>query len=365
MKIMSILKNKKISLIVCLAAILAVACFVGCEKIEPPTAPTVTDSQSLVLATKAPEGLTSTEGATATEDATKAPSGDPTSAVTAEPTAAPTEAPIEAPVSWPPEGKYIDVSKIKRVYVNPDSTVTIDSSLVQSASGWTSSNTEVASLGEEGGRLTVTSSKTGMSKLTNSSTGETVWAYSIQPAERTEDNKVIEGIEYFLYYEKGNHVLTVYKADNEGYYTVPVKTISCASGTTPAKTPVGIHTLRGGESGRLRWKTFSASCHAQYGIYYANGVLLHSTCYGDTRENSIISWYYESIGASSTGGCLRMQVGEMLWIWENCPEGTKLQIVNGSPRGMECERPEKIPDSSMYDPTDPAYLEYLKRLGLM
>jgi hypothetical protein len=58
-----------------------------------------------------------------------------------------------------------------------------------------------------------------------------------------------------------------------------------------------------------------------------------------------------------------MQVGHILWIWNNCAEGTLLKIVDGSPLGTASERPAKLSDSAMFDPTDPAYKEYLIKKG--
>ena len=350
---------KKVILYCTVISLLCSFMLTGCITAEPPEN---NNDDSIVLATKEPEGENSVGESNSAESATAAP----TEAPTEEPTPVPAAEPTAVPENFPVEGEYIDVSAIKRVYFNPGESRNVEFDVIGTTYGWTSSDSSVISVERKDGQLIATAHKTGYSKFINEITGDTVQAYCIEAAEQTDENKVIEGINYFLYYEKGSHTLTVYKADSDGYYTVPIKTISCACGSVSSKTPVGVHALKGDyDYNRLRWITFSQNCRAQYGICYSYGVFLHSTCYSDTRENSVLSHYYNSIGKSSTGGCLRMQAGEMLWIWENCPEGTLLKIVDGSPRGTYSELPAEISDSAMYDPTDPAYYEYLKSNGFV
>ncbi|MBP5311629.1 MAG: L,D-transpeptidase, partial [Clostridia bacterium] len=230
-------------------------------------------------------------------------------------------------------------------YVIPGQTYDFD---FGDASGWSVDGRGILSASFSGNKLHVKADKTGYAKLYGPG-GAIGYIYSSLEVERTEARKAVDGFPYYIYYEKGKHVMTVYKADSQGHYTAPVRTISAASGSTPSKTPVGTFTL--GE--KMRWKVFSAHCHAQFGIQYASGVFLHGPCYSEQRENSILSYYYNSIGESSTGGCLRMQTGNIYWIYKNCDTGTKLEIVDGSPRGLDCERPAEIPEAACYDPTDP------------
>lgn len=334
----------------------AVLLLTGCSGITAPSPTASPNSQGgIVLATKAPENPTDgqeTAAATATPetgaDRTPAPetqAGAP--ATDAPPTGAP---PTEASATATPYvNKFLDVNADPVVYMTPGQTVSVDIGDGDPAS-WRSGNDSVIRLSAENGALKAEALGTGYSVLTGqgSRTGR-ILVYSMQPAERTENNKVRDGLPYYLYYEKESHTLTVYKADSEGYYTVPCRTICAACGSTPSKTPTGIHTL--GE--KVRWKKFSDSLYASYGIAYASGVWLHGTCFNEEKPNTIVSSYYNTIGENSTGGCIRMQVGHIYWIYENCPEGTLLEIVNGAPRGTASIKPDPIPEAAAYDPTDP------------
>ncbi len=280
-------------------------------------------------------------------DVTEAP--EQTKEPAAETTAPkPTEEPepTEVPQPTPYVEKYLDIWAIDHFYVVPG--VKTEIKVDGNAADWSVKDNSFFSHTVENNKLYVTASTTGYINI-SAKNGAKAIIFSNLAVEKNDNRKAVDGLPYFLYYEKGSHTLTIYTKDSEGYYTVPFRTICTACGSTPDKTPVGIHKL----GSKVRWKDFGTYCKAQYGINYAPGVFLHGPCYEFERESSILSHYYNTIGENSTGGCLRMQTGNIYWIYTNCESGTKLEIVNGSPRGTSCEIPEDIPDSACFDPTDP------------
>ena len=170
---------------------------------------------------------------------------------------------------------------------------------------------------------------------------------------------------YYLYVEKGSYTLTIYKADDRGEYTEVVATYRIAHGGN--KTPAGVFTL--GE--RDRWHDFPDGGTVQYATRYHERLYVHSPLYA--RDNAAQLWprYYDGdhgIGGSNTGGCLRMVTEAARFIYENCAEGTTLEIVNGSPRGTTSD---PVPDRTglRIDPTDVNMQEQLdeaaaKRAGV-
>lgn len=155
---------------------------------------------------------------------------------------------------------------------------------------------------------------------------------------------------YYLYVEKGSHTLTIYGKDPEFNYTVVINTYKVAHGGN--RTPTGIFTLSGD---RERWHDFPLGGSAQYATpYWGGNLFVHSPMYGAQDPSRIWPSYYngnKGIGTDSTGGCLRMVTEAAKFIYENCPEGTKLEIVNGNPRGTESEDVPAIKVRG-YDPTD-------------
>lgn len=262
-----------------------------------------------------------------------------------------TEAPTikevdEIPEYVPETDRYYDVWKDSQYYVVPG--VKTEIALEGDIGTWKIAKNSILSYSVENGKLFVTAKETGYVNLASDS-GLRATIYSNKTPEKTDRRKADSEYKYYLYYEKGTHTLTIYTADDSGYYTLPFRTICTASGATMDKTPTGLFTLGTKE----RWHVFSAKCLAQYGINYAKGVYLHSPCYEYQRESSILSHYYNTIGESSTGGCLRMQTGYIAWIYENCESGTKLEITNGNPLGTDSGVPADISESACFDPTDP------------
>ena len=152
----------------------------------------------------------------------------------------------------------------------------------------------------------------------------------------------------YLYVEKGRYPLTIYKADDRGEYTEVVAAYRIAHGGN--KTPAGIFTL--GE--KERWHNFPDGGTVQYATRYHERLYVHSPLYA--REDASQLWprYYDGdhgIGGSNTGGCLRMVTEASRFIYENCKEGTTLEIVNGSPKGTTSD---PVPDRNglRIDPTD-------------
>lgn len=154
---------------------------------------------------------------------------------------------------------------------------------------------------------------------------------------------------YYLYVEKGSHTLTIYGKDENFNYTVVISVYKVAHGGN--RTPTGIFTLSGD---RERWHDFPLGGSAQYATPYWGNLFVHSPMYGAQDPSRIWPSYYsgdKGIGTDSTGGCLRMVTEAAKFIYKYCPEGTKLEIVNGSPRGTVSQDVPPITKKG-YDPTD-------------
>ncbi len=165
-----------------------------------------------------------------------------------------------------------------------------------------------------------------------------------------------DGLPYYIYVEKGSFTLTIYEKDDAGEYTKEVGVYRIAHGGN--KTPAGSFTLSG-ESGRDRWHDFPDGGTVQYATKYEGRLYVHSPLYATSDPTQMWPKYYngeKGIGLESTGGCLRMVTEAAKFIYENCPEGTVLKIVNGSPLGTKSEEPPSR-NGLRIDPTDYETLE--------
>lgn len=164
---------------------------------------------------------------------------------------------------------------------------------------------------------------------------------------------------YMLYVEKGSFTLTIYGIGEDGQYSEVVASYRISHGGN--RTPAGEFVLT---KTREQWHGFSGgeNGYAQYAILFntaANpgrytGLFIHGPMYGSENPNHLWPKYYDGekyIGGENTQGCLRMVVEAAKFIYENCPPGTRLVIVNGSPLGTTS--PDVPPREGRHDPTDP------------
>ncbi len=163
------------------------------------------------------------------------------------------------------------------------------------------------------------------------------------PEEEPEDE-----FPYYLYVEKGSFTLTIYQKDENGEYTDVYKTYRISHGGN--KTPAGKFELGKKE----RWHEFGDGGFVQYATTYHKRLFIHSPLYGSENNKHLWPAYYDGshgIGKASTGGCLRMVTEASRFIYDECPEGTILEIVNGSPKDTTSDAPPDR-DHKRYDPTD-------------
>lgn len=172
--------------------------------------------------------------------------------------------------------------------------------------------------------------------------------------EKTPNRKIQDrSIPYYLYFEKDAFTVSVYGQGDDGYYSDLVKTISSSRGRTINMTPTGIFKI----SKQKRWYQFSIGKYwTQYCIRYTGDIYLHGPLYKNMAGDTMYINEYNQIGTASTSGCLAMVTQDIKWIWDNCPDGTTLEIAAGSPVCNVAPAPRRIPsDGPAIDPTDPLF----------
>lgn len=158
---------------------------------------------------------------------------------------------------------------------------------------------------------------------------------------------------YYIKINRQRNVVTIYGLDSKGQYSVPVKAMVCSTGVNNA-TPAGNFSL----SGKYRWHELMGDVYGQYCSRITRGVLFHSVFYNVPSDPSSLAYNaYNRLGTQASHGCVRLNVADAKWIYDNCPSGTKVTIYDSSNPGP-LGKPDaiKIDTSSPYrgwDPTDP------------
>ena len=165
---------------------------------------------------------------------------------------------------------------------------------------------------------------------------------------------------YYIYIEKGSHTINIYAMDDKGEYTQLVKTFLTATGLTAGKTPTGVFSI----IKKYEWKQFDSAgdkreySYSPYVSQFTEGIYMHGPVYAETDFETMFGNTYKEIGTNATAGCMRTYTGAAYWIYMNCPMGTTVEVVNGSPKGIVTpELLDPIHDRTKgkyYDPTDPA-----------
>lgn len=93
---------------------------------------------------------------------------------------------------------------------------------------------------------------------------------------------------YYIKVNYGANVVTIYKKDESGYYSIPVKAMVCSCGTATPKSGV-YKTSKGYEWGTLEGGTFG-----RYSTRIIGGILFHSVPYTSESEDSLEYWEYDT-----------------------------------------------------------------------
>ena len=148
------------------------------------------------------------------------------------------------------------------------------------------------------------------------------------------------------------NTVTVYIADEEGNYTKPLSAMVCSTGTaTPTS---GFYRL----GWKAEWQALFGGVFGQFVTQIDGNILFHSVPY--TRRAvkwSLEYWEFDKLGTSASMGCVRLQVKDAKWIYDNRDSIVGVEFYMdpdpgplGKPTAPLISDNERCRD---WDPTDP------------
>ena len=157
---------------------------------------------------------------------------------------------------------------------------------------------------------------------------------------------------YYIRVNRQANCVTIYTKDANGNYTVPVKAMTCSVGLTGI-TPSGVSQI----SERYVWRALFGGTYGQYTVRFNGHILFHSVPYSKTSKDALVEGQYNMLGQPASQGCVRLSAIDAKWIYDNCKNGTKVEVYD-SPDPGPLGKPAtyKISPNSPYrgwDPTDP------------
>lgn len=178
---------------------------------------------------------------------------------------------------------------------------------------------------------------------------EEVQTIAQTPVEAKEEPQSQVSYSYNLpYYIRVNRqacTVTVYNADSDGNYTSPVIAFACSVGKDEEnETPLGTYNI----IAHYRWCALAGGVTGQYATRITGPYLFHSVPYMDYDAGTLEEGEYNKLGSPASLGCVRMAVSSVKWIYDNCEDGTIVEIYDDSNPG-----PLGKPGSIYVDPSDP------------
>lgn len=170
-------------------------------------------------------------------------------------------------------------------------------------------------------------------------------------AETTYNN----GHPYYIMVNRDQNVVTVFGLDDNGYYTVPVRAMLCSTGVIGHRTPIGNFTT---SALRKEWGMMFDGNWGQYTTQFNGNMLFHSVCYSRKDPSSLLAFEYNDLGKLASSGCIRLQVADAKWVYENCEPGTVVTVYESEDPGP-LGKPEKpVPEMTAdnyngWEPSDP------------
>lgn len=165
----------------------------------------------------------------------------------------------------------------------------------------------------------------------------------LQPVQTSASQK-----QYLIKVNRRMCVVTIYEQDSKGKFTVPVKAMLCSPGWD---TPLGtFYTPQ-----KYRWKLLKDDVWGQYSTRITTGILFHSVWYYEQDPSTLSIKQFNKLGTICSHGCVRLDVKDVKWIYDNCGIGTKVVIYDsdnpgplGKPKAIKINSSAKMG----YDPTD-------------
>jgi hypothetical protein len=157
--------------------------------------------------------------------------------------------------------------------------------------------------------------------------------------------------EYSITVNKGTNCVTVYQKNTDGDF-LPVKAMICSVGLNNDDTPAG--TFKTNE--KYKWRALFGNVYGQYATRINGHILFHSVYYKSENPSTLKTEEYNKLGSSASAGCIRLTTGDAKWIYDNCPLGTTVNIVESGTDPLSRPTAIKMTANTTYpnwDPTDP------------
>ncbi len=147
-----------------------------------------------------------------------------------------------------------------------------------------------------------------------------------------------------------NQVVCVYKADENGEYTVLVREMICSSGIEETnRSPRGTFTM--GEDYKRFAFFVNFNCYAQYWSQIRGSIYFHSVPYSERDDRYLMEEEFWKLGEPASHGCIRLLPDDAHWIYLYLCPGSTVIITDEYERDEELRArllPKETPTPDCY-----------------
>lgn len=196
-------------------------------------------------------------------------------------------------------------------------------------------------------------SKTPAASTAECSVKQTTTKPTTEKEPQGNNNGTSSSMPYLIKVNKTQNIVIIYKQDDSGEYTVPVKAMVCSVGKE-GNTPLGTFKT----SDKYTWRLLEGNVYGQYATRITGHFLFHSVPYFEKSKDTLEYDEYNKLGSAASAGCIRLSVEDSKWIYDNCPTKTTVIMYESDKKEpLEKPSPIKIDTSDTgkrnWDPTDP------------
>lgn len=156
---------------------------------------------------------------------------------------------------------------------------------------------------------------------------------------------------YYIKINNKSNRVNIYGKDNDNNYTVLVKTMICSTGefTPPCNMyPKTKYKMIGT---RYTWAKFH-SVYVRYPTQIVGGIFFHSVPYLEERKDALSYSMFDHLGEAVSAGCIRLQVSDAKWIYNNVESGTIVEFNTNITNNASAPKISSNEKCRNWDPTD-------------
>jgi len=167
-----------------------------------------------------------------------------------------------------------------------------------------------------------------------------------------EEHRLVQNVDpiighqssYYVTVNCATQTVMVYAQETPGGpYNIPVRAMTCSTGRAGWGTIQGTYSITRGN----RWGALFNDGSTVWGQYISiirGNYLFHSCWYYNNGDiNSLSVSEYNRLGNPASHGCVRLNVADCRWIWENCASNNSTVRIFTSDEQAPFDRPQTEP----------------------